>query len=76
MTKPKKIQPARCPKCGAELSEKEVIKLASPIMGRRGGKIGGKASGACKVRDHKTLSEAAKRRWARWREEKGRPPKN
>ena len=63
---------ARCPECGAELPAKLIRKLAAPLMGSKGGQ----ATGPSKVRDHKTLSEAAKRRWDRWRKENGRPPKN
>lgn len=71
MTKPKKKDSlsARCHKCGAELDYKTIRKAAA-IMGSKGGKKGGKTTGASKVRDHQTLSDAAKRRWARYRAEK------
>ncbi len=57
---------AHCPNCGEILEEKFILDSSRRILSR----IGGKATGASKVRDHATLSAAAKRRWERVRAEK------
>lgn len=71
MKNPKPVPPVRCPKCGEEIPARLLRRKAAAIIGSKGGQ----ATGASKVRDHKTLSEAATRRWARWREENGRKAK-
>lgn len=66
MTKPKPIPPTHCQNCGAKLDEDTILKAAIRIRAR----LGGKVKGESKVRDHATLSAAAKRRWERYRAEK------